>query len=179
MLADRRAPRKFARRRRLWPARRVLYDRPMADVIEFYAVGDPYGEFSNFAPFPIFVAGKRWPTSEHYFQAQKFAGTPHAEQVRRAGKPRIAAEMGRDRKRPLRRDWEAVKEGVMLTALRAKFSQHADLRDLLSATGDARLVEHTGNDAYWGDGGDGSGKNRLGALLMRVRDELRAGPTRP
>jgi hypothetical protein len=25
---------------------------------------------------------------------------------------------------------------------------------------------------YWGDGGDGSGKNRLGFLLMQVRDEL-------
>lgn len=31
-----------------------------------------------------------------------------------------------------------------------------------------------GSDAYWGDGGDGRGKNRLGHLLMRVRDELRA-----
>jgi ribA/ribD-fused uncharacterized protein len=142
-------------------------------VIEFYAVGDPYGEFSNFAPFPIFIRNKRWPTSEHYFQAQKFAGSKHAEEIRLAKKPRIAADMGRDRKRPLRRDWEAVKDGVMLDALRAKFSQHADLRELLLATGDAKLVEHTGNDAYWGDGGDGSGKNRLGQLLMRVRDELR------
>jgi ribA/ribD-fused uncharacterized protein len=145
----------------------------VADEIRFYLVGEPHGEFSNFAPFPIFLAGKRWPTSEHYFQAQKFAGTPHAEEIRRAKKPRLAAEMGRDRKRPLRRDWESVKDGVMLDALRAKFSQHADLRALLLATGDAKLVEHTANDAYWGDGGDGSGRNRLGQLLMRVRDELR------
>lgn len=143
-------------------------------VIEFYAVGDPHGEFSNFAPFPIFVDGKRWPTSEHYFQAQKFAGTPHEEEIRRVKKPRIAADMGRDRKRPLRRDWEAVKDGVMLAALRAKFTQHVDLRALLLATSDARLVEHTSNDAYWADGGDGSGKNRLGQLLMQVRGELRA-----
>jgi hypothetical protein len=28
-------------------------------------------------------------------------------------------------------------------------------------------------DSYWGDGGDGSGKNMLGKILMRVRDELR------
>jgi len=146
----------------------------MADVIEFYAVGDAYGEFSNFAPFPIFIRNKRWPTSEHYFQGQKFAGTKHEEEIRLVKKPRIAADMGRDRKRPLRRDWEAVKDGVMLAALRAKFSQHADLRELLLATGDAKLVEHTGNHAYWGDGGDGSGKNRLGQLLMQLREELRA-----
>ena len=145
----------------------------MAAVIEFYAVGDAYGEFSNFAPFPIFIRNKRWPTSEHYFQGQKFAGSKHEEEIRLVKKPRIAADMGRDRKRPLRRDWEAVKDRVMLDALRAKFSQHADLRELLLATGDAKLVEHTGNDAYWGDGGDGSGKNRLGYLLMQVREELR------
>jgi N-glycosidase YbiA len=147
-------------------------------VIEFYAVGDAYGEFSNFAPFPIVVRGKRWPTSEHFFQAQKFAGTSHEEEIRRARKPRLAAEMGRDRKRPLRRDWESVKDGVMLEALRAKFAQHEDLRGLLLSTGDARLVEHTDNDDYWGDGGDGSGNNRLGQLLMRVREEL-GGAERP
>ncbi|MCY1008333.1 NADAR family protein [Nannocystis pusilla] len=145
----------------------------MPDAIEFYLPADPYGELSNFAPFPIKLGGKKWPTSEHYFQAQKFAGTSHEEDIRRAKKPKLAAEMGRDRKRPLRRDWESVKERVMLDALRAKFTQHADLRELLLGTGDARLVEHTANDAYWGDGGDGSGKNRLGQLLMQLRAELR------
>ena len=146
----------------------------MPAVIEFYAVNDEYGEFSNFAPYPIVLHGKRWPTSEHYFQAQKFAGTPHAEEIRRAKKPRIAADMGRDRKRPLRRDWESVKDSVMFDALRAKFTQHDDLRTLLLVTGETLLVEHTANDNYWADGGDGSGKNRLGQRLMRLRDELRA-----
>jgi ribA/ribD-fused uncharacterized protein len=82
--------------------------------------------------------------------------------------------MGRSRKLPLRRDWEAVKDQVMLEALRAKFTQHEDLRAILLGTGEARLVEHTANDSYWGDGGDGSGKNRLGQLLMGLREELRA-----
>jgi ribA/ribD-fused uncharacterized protein len=87
--------------------------------------------------------------------------------------------MGRSRKRPLRRDWESVKEQVMLEALRAKFTQHDDLKAILLGTGDAVLVEHTAKDSYWGDGGDGSGKNRLGQLLMRVRDELRAESKQP
>ena len=43
--------------------------------ILFYRVNEPYGELSNFAPFPFELKGKRWPTAEHYFQAQKFAGT--------------------------------------------------------------------------------------------------------
>ncbi|MFC2585604.1 MAG: NADAR domain-containing protein, partial [Corynebacterium matruchotii] len=44
----------------------------------------------------------------------------------------------------------------------------------LLSTGDAYLIEHTKNDSYWADGGDGSGKNRLGEVLMAVRDSLRA-----
>ena len=61
----------------------------------------------------------------------------------------------------------------MREAVLAKFSQHEDLRAVLLGTGDALLVEHTERDSYWGDGGDGSGKNRLGHILMSVRDELR------
>jgi N-glycosidase YbiA len=143
-------------------------------VIHFYSTAGEYGGFSNFSRHAVFLKGKRWPTSEHYFQAQKFAGEPDEEEVRQANKPMLAASMGRDRKRPLRRDWERVKERVMLDALRAKFTQHEELKALLLGTGEAVLVEHTANDSYWGDGGDGSGKNRLGALLMQVRAELRS-----
>jgi ribA/ribD-fused uncharacterized protein len=143
-------------------------------VINFYSTAGEYGCFSNFSRHPVKLKGKRWPTSEHYFQAQKFAGKPDEEEVRAAKTPGIAARLGRDRKRPLRRDWEVVKERVMLDALRAKFTQHEELKAILLGTGDAVLVEHTANDSYWGDGGDGSGKNRLGRLLMQVREELRA-----
>src|SRR3954467_67388 len=111
-------------------------------TINFYAVGDAYGEFSNFAAFPIRLGGATWPTSEHYFQAQKFAGTEHAEAIRQTRSPMIAARMGRDRKKPLRRDWEAVKDNIMREAVRAKFTQHPELTELLLATGDAVLVEH-------------------------------------
>lgn len=142
--------------------------------IHFYSPRQAYGGFSNFSPYRIFLKGKSWPTSEHYFQAQKFAGTEHEEHIRLLPTPAKAAQAGRDRKKPLRPDWEAVKEEVMLDALRAKFSQHPGLRSLLLGTGAAELVEHTANDAYWGDGGDGHGLNRLGVLLMRVREELLA-----
>src|SRR5919204_2028438 len=112
----------------------------MKPVIQFYSVSDEYGAFSNFAPFPITLRGKVWPTSEHYFQAQKFAGTEHAEAIRKTRSPMIAARMGRDRKKPLRRDWEAVKDDVMREAVRAKFTQHPDLLKSLLETGDAFLV---------------------------------------
>jgi ribA/ribD-fused uncharacterized protein len=142
--------------------------------ILFYGTKDPYGELSNFAPFPIRLKNETWPTSEHYFQAQKFAGTSHEEEIRRAKSPMMAARMGRSRQRPLRKDWERVKDEVMREALRAKFTQHQPLKDLLLGTDEAVIVEHTANDRYWGDGGDGTGSNRLGVLLMQLRSELRA-----
>jgi ribA/ribD-fused uncharacterized protein len=145
------------------------------DEVWFYALGDEHGCFSNFYPAPVQIDGRRWPTTEHYFQAQKFAGTPREEAIRKTRSPMIAARMGRSRQHPLRRDWESVKDALMRRAVLAKFTQHADLRAQLLATGDARIVEHTARDAYWGDGGDGSGRNRLGEILMSVRDELRRG----
>lgn len=142
-------------------------------TINFYRVGDPYGFFSNFAPYPIVIDGITWPTSEHYFQAQKFADPATQERIRTAASPMDAATLGRDRSFRLRPDWEQVKDDVMYAALQAKFTQHPELHAQLLATGEALLVEHTTNDAYWGDGGDGRGRNMLGTLLMRLRDELR------
>ncbi len=143
------------------------------DPILFYRVGDPYGELSNFAPFPIELDGFTWPTSEHYFQAQKFVRGEDRDAILADPSPMRAAKVGRDRSRPIRPDWDAAKDDIMLVALRAKFTQHPPLRELLLATGDAQIIEHTTNDSYWADGGDGSGKNMLGVLLMRVRDEMR------
>ena len=150
----------------------------MADVINFYSVGDEYGCFSNFAPYPIRLGGKIWPTSEHYFQAQKFEDDGQREAVRKAKSPMLAARMGRDRKNKLRRDWESVKVSVMTEAVRAKFMQHDELRATLLGTGDTKIVEHTENDDYWGDGGDESGKNMLGQILMRIRSELKEAEQR-
>jgi ribA/ribD-fused uncharacterized protein len=142
-------------------------------VIEFYSVREAYGAFSNFAPYPIELDGLSWPTVEHYFQAQKFAGTAHAEAIRQIPSPMFAARMGRSRARPLRSDWELVKDEIMLRAVHAKFAQHAQLAALLLSTGDALIVEHSRRDYYWGDGADGTGENRLGHILMQVRAELR------
>src|SRR5437588_10599115 len=97
-------------------------DRP--SVIHFYSTRAEYGCFSNFSPHPVRLKGRSWPTSEHYFQAQKFAGTEHEEAVRQAKSPMIAARMGRSRQRPLRADWERVKDAIMRAAVLAKFSRH-------------------------------------------------------
>lgn len=142
------------------------------NTIYFYSSSGKYGCFSNFSNHPIRLEGKIWPTTEHYFQAKKFEGTIFEEQIRKANTPGTAAKIGRKRSLPLRQDWELVKENIMLNALLAKFRQHSDIKQILLDTGDAKLVEHTVNDKYWADGGDGSGQNRLGHLLETVRSTL-------
>ncbi len=142
-------------------------------AIEFYSTKDRYGEFSNFSAHPIEVDGLRYPTSEHYFQAQKFTDEAYREQIRLSDSPMIAARLGRSRSVPIRRDWEAVKLDVMRTALRAKFSAYELLRELLLGTGDEPIIEAAKHDAFWGSGGDGLGQNWLGRLLMELREELR------
>jgi ribA/ribD-fused uncharacterized protein len=56
-------------------------------AIRFYSVNAEYGELSNFALYPITLKGKRWPTSEHYFQAQKFVDARDQEEIRNASTP--------------------------------------------------------------------------------------------
>ena len=81
---------------------------------------------------------------------------------------------GDDDNRKRREDWDDVKDDIMYKCLMVKFTTHENLKKMLLETEDRELVEHTENDSYWGDGGDGSGKNMFGVILMKVRDEIRA-----
>lgn len=140
--------------------------------IYFYTTQDEYGCFSNFSRHGFELDGKYWKTSEHFFQAQKFAGTPYEDQVREARSPKDAAGLGRRRDFPLRDDWEQVKDDVMRRAVLKKFQTHADIREILLGTGDEEIVENAPGDTYWGCGKFGTGKNMLGKILMEVRDQL-------
>lgn len=143
-------------------------------TIYFYGADEvPHGCFSNFSGYGLDLDGCWWPTSEHYFQAQKFIGTRHADLIRRARTPLRAAELGRDPSKPLRRDWERVKDDVMRRGVAAKFRTHDGIRDILLSTGDEEIVEDTTTDHYWGRGRTGTGKNMLGRILMRTRGRLR------
>ncbi|MBN3875356.1 MULTISPECIES: NADAR family protein [unclassified Nostoc] len=141
-------------------------------IIYFYSTREEYGCFSNFSSHGFELDGLYWSTSEHYFQAQKFVGTPHVEQIRLVKTPKDAARMGRERTRALRQDWEQVKDDIMRQAVLCKFQTHTDIRDILLSTNNVEIVENSPIDFYWGCGADGSGKNMLGKILMEVRDIL-------
>jgi ribA/ribD-fused uncharacterized protein len=71
----------------------------------------------------------------------------------------------------IREDWEEKKVEIMEKILELKFEQHDDIRENLITTGLRPIVEHTKDDDFWGDGGDGSGKNMLGKILMKIRNK--------
>ena len=146
--------------------------------IYFYSPRQPFGEFSNFSRHGVELDGQWWPTVEHYFQAQKFEDPHYREKIRGVSSPGQAADLGRSRAVPLRSDWEAVKEDIMYKAVRVKFQTHPTLKKLLISTGSEEIIENAPGDFYWGCGKDGTGKNRLGHILMRVRSELAMAPTK-
>jgi ribA/ribD-fused uncharacterized protein len=158
-----------------------------------------YGR-SESKQFMLNIGGSEYQTVEHFFQASKFTALPdnipamrYAEIIRNSSTPNIAKVLAGQKVGGgypwrtklntviaqylaegvvLRPDWEAVKDDVMYEAVKCKFLQNPRLADMLLATGDKHLIEHTKRDAYWGDAGDGSGKNKLGQILMKVREEL-------
>lgn len=163
-------------------AARAPWGPRMPNYIYFYNVGQPFYQFTNFFDNPISLDGKVWPTSEHYFQAQKYpSNAALQERIRKAVTPRDAFNITREPANDRFKDanWDTSKYQVMLKALRAKFSQ-PPLKTLLLNTGNAVLVENAGaNDSVWGAGADYMGTNHLGRILMHVRDELRGGQQKP
>lgn len=133
----------------------------------------PYAFLSNFFPVVVTFAGRDYPTVEHAFWAACSKRKTVRERMLSIQTPAEARNLGRTFiPRP---DWDAIKEGVMLMLLRQKFDQQP-FQMWLKNTGDAELIEsqYGGDpysDKYWGVRAN-EGLNRLGMLLMQVRDEL-------
>lgn len=152
-----------------------IIEKTDSSPVKFYSRKNSYGEFSNFALFPIKVDNKIWGTSEHYYQAHKYDQSNLQEYVRQAKTPEEAAKRGRKKELPKRTNWKQIKDQIMYKALVAKYTQHQSLKELLLSTGKAPIIEHTKRDKYWGDAGDGSGKNKLGKMLVDIRSKIQSG----
>lgn len=137
-----------------------------------------FGEYrwlSNFWPVDIYCESEstglyKFSTTEAAYQAYKsldpedwlkFSDLSTAAEAKRLGN-----------KIRLRPDWDIIKYKVMLDITRKKFQYEYLAKNLLS-TGD-RYLEETNNwgDTYWGVC-NGTGLNKLGEILMKVRNELR------
>ncbi|KAJ6541805.1 hypothetical protein B0H19DRAFT_1174732 [Mycena capillaripes] len=150
---------------------------PQRTKILFYHRDDPHYGFTNFSPHPVQYKGKRYPTSEHLFQAFKFMeNRPDiAEKIRKISEfPRDAFQEAHRQKDNVPSNWRKVNIAMMEIALEHKFTQHQDLKQELLRTGDAELVENSAEDPFWGVGKDGKGQNELGKALERLRAKIRS-----
>jgi ribA/ribD-fused uncharacterized protein len=131
-----------------------------------------YAFLSNFFDHPVEFEGITYPSSEHAFQAAKTFEAHEREGIRNAFTPGMAKKIGRRIK--LRDDWNEIKNDVMYTIVKRKFS-HPRMKQMLLDTEDEELIEgNTWGDMYWGvDAITGVGSNHLGKILMRVRDEIK------
>lgn len=142
-------------------------DRQVDDIIEKFVEG--YYFLSNFYPSSLWLDGMRYPTAEHAMQAQKSLDPIVRETIRSAKTPWEAKRLGRCI--TIREDWEQVKDDLMMRVLRAKF-ENPLIRTLLLSTAPKKLIHgNTWNDRHWGVC-RGAGKNVLGSLLEKLRDEL-------
>jgi ribA/ribD-fused uncharacterized protein len=143
-----------------------------------------YRFLSNFQSVPIVWRGRRWPTVEHAFQAEKLYGLfdelPGLESwyncIREAALPHLAKLYAREA--PMwRSDWMSVRVETMRALLALKFVEKNSFGRGLVVTGEALLVEgNEWHDTFWGccycEQHAERGENVLGKLLMERRAQL-------
>lgn len=128
-----------------------------------------YYFLSNFYPIEVEYDGITYRSSEAAFQAMKCVDKKDRYAFKDLSSSK-AKQLGRRVK--LRPDWENIKDQIMYEVVKSKFSNSMYLKSMILGTGDAYLEEgNTWGDKYWGTV-NGVGNNKLGEILMRVRDEL-------
>lgn len=141
-----------------------------------------YAFLSNFYVAPFIIKDLEYQTVEHYFQAMKSKIPRYCEMIRLASTPGKAKALGRVRKWEglyvMRSDWPSVAEKYMLSGVRAKFQQNEELKTKLMDLYGYSLTEgNHWHDNIWGactcpSCADKPKLNKLGKILMRVRDEI-------
>lgn len=137
-----------------------------------------WAKLGNYSTCIVFYEGHAYQSVEHAYQAQKSLDPAIQKMIRDQPTPAMSKKLARAVL--LRPDWNEVKDGIMLTLLREKFVQEPE-RSILASTGNEPLIEgNWWHDNYWGDCtcekcGGIIGSNRLGQLLMQVRDEIDCG----
>lgn len=132
---------------------------------------------SNFYQFSFTYKGLTYQSAEAAFQAQKCEKEEDKIKYTLIKNPVRAKQMGK--KEPnLPDNWDDISFDIMLDVVRAKFSLPENAEKLL-ATGDAELIEgNYHHDNLWGSCmcekcKTKTGQNRLGRILMQVREELK------
>ena len=133
-----------------------------------------YFVFSNFSPHTVIFNNILYPTAEHAFHAAKFEDEKIKEEIKNAGSPLEAFELGKKYKPLRRKDWDEIKVDILYKILTEKVKQHKEVKDALLATNNEEIIEDNPHNDFWGNGKDGKGENHTGKILMRVREDLKS-----
>lgn len=130
---------------------------------------EEYRYLSNFHLCEVHYEGRVYPSSENAYQAAKAELDSEKDKFTTVT-PSQSKKMGKTVL--MRSDWEKVKVKIMEEIVRDKFTRNSDIRNLLLQTGN-RYLEETNwwGDKFWGVC-KGVGRNELGKILMKVRNEL-------
>lgn len=158
----------------------------MSEVTAFYG----YSPLSNFHRCYFTIDGYQYNCVEQYYQARKCYEFNDEDLWFRIMDRKSPSMMKKDIKHIKgfnRCEWFKIKEEIMYTGLKAKFTQNEYLGKFLLNTDYSILGEASPYDLYWGIGLNKRhpmvkhkvwpGKNRLGELLMVLRRELRKNPS--
>lgn len=152
---------------------------------------------------PVHSMGGVFPTSEHAYQFAKFlievdfSGKFRAparqwsdeerrimnlyirrrstlSRIQSAPSAHLAKAIAKANKNDRRGDWHEVRLDVMEEILRSKLEQHEYVRETLEKSIGMEIIEDSPFDSFWGRGPNHDGKNHLGRLWMKIRDEMYA-----
>lgn len=134
---------------------------------------DQYERFlAAFSAHAIEYNGKIYPTVEHAYHASRYTDEALKEEIRSAKSPYVAWAISQKYKPTQIPDFDAKKSAMMEELCRLKLNQHEDVREGLIASGNDVIVKNY-PDPYWGIGKDGTGKNQMGFIWMKLRAELK------
>lgn len=142
-------------------------------IIGFYE--REFYTFSNFSSFAVVWNGRKWPTSEHAYQAAHFLNTAPKlyEKIFNANSAHEAFKIAKNNASKAPKDWHDIKIKIMEEIVRLKLKQNPYVKKKLLQTGDLMLVEDSPKDSFWGWGSDRKGRNELGKIWMKLRKELK------
>ena len=142
------------------------------EVVYFFTPA--YHPLDNFSAHVIDLWGKNFLTAEHAFQWKKFHQKHRdiANLILKAKSPHLVKKISNAYKLKQSVDWHMEKVQVMEEILRAKVEQHEDVQEILKKTGNRKIIENSPVDDFWGIGLDGKGKNIIGEIWMKIRDNL-------
>lgn len=114
-------------------------------------------------------------TSEHAYQAAHFMKhyPEIADEIFNSTSADQAKRIAKNKEDKFPKDWHKEKTKIMEDICRHKLSQHNYIKKKLLQTEDRLIIEDSPVDSFWGWGPDHKGRNELGKIWMKLREELK------